>query len=49
VGDVVQGTLLLVVVGLLAIRRWRVHRSDRPADETEPAPADELAVEGAPG
>ena len=48
-GDVVQGTLLLVVVGLLAIRRWRVHRSDRPADDAEAAPADELAVEGAPG
>ncbi|MFN8619841.1 MAG: ABC transporter permease [Chloroflexota bacterium] len=49
VGDVVQGTLLLVVVGLLAIRRWRVHRSDRPADESEPPPDDERHVEGAPG
>jgi ABC-type uncharacterized transport system permease subunit len=48
-GDVVQGTLLLVVVGLLAIRRWRVHRSDQPADEAEPPPIDEIAVEGAPG
>jgi hypothetical protein len=49
VGDVVQGTLLLVVVGLLAIRRWRVHRADRPADDAEAAPPDELHVEVAPG
>jgi general nucleoside transport system permease protein len=48
-GAVVQGTLLLVVVGLLAIRRRRVLRTDRPADETEPAPVDEVGVEGAPG
>jgi len=47
-GDVVQGTLLLVVVGLLAMRRWRVHRSDRPADEAESAPGDEIGVEVAP-
>ena len=40
---------VLVVVGLLAVRRWRVHRSDRPADESEPPPTDEIAVEGAPG
>lgn len=44
-GDVVQGTLLLVVVALLAIRRWRVTRSDRPADEAEPAPADQAHIE----
>jgi simple sugar transport system permease protein len=34
VGAVVQGTLLLVVVGLLAVRRWRVTRRDRPPEET---------------
>jgi simple sugar transport system permease protein len=39
VGDVVQGTLLLVVVGAVAIYRWRTTREDdRPADEGEPAP-----------
>jgi general nucleoside transport system permease protein len=45
---VVQGALLLTVVALLAIRRWRVRRDERPADEAEPAPADELHVETAP-
>ena len=39
VGDVVQGTLLLVVVGALAVYRWRTTREDdRPADEGEPRP-----------
>jgi ABC-type uncharacterized transport system permease subunit len=39
VGDVVQGTLLLVVIGAVAIWRWRAHRSDeRPPDEGEPPP-----------
>ncbi len=39
VGDVVQGTLLLVVVGAVAIYRWRTTREDdRPPDEGEPAP-----------
>jgi simple sugar transport system permease protein len=37
VGDVVQGTLLLVVVGAVAVYRWRTTREDdRPADEGEP-------------
>jgi simple sugar transport system permease protein len=49
VGEVVQGTLLLVVVGILAVRRWRVTRSDRPADEAEPSPTDGVRVEAAPG
>lgn len=49
-GEVVMGTLLLVVVGLLAVRRWRVHRTDRPADEAEPAPPpDERGLEASPG
>jgi len=39
VGDVVQGTMLLVVVGAVAIYRWRTTREDdRPADEGEPEP-----------
>jgi simple sugar transport system permease protein len=39
VGDVVQGTLLLVVVGAVAIYRWRTTREDdRPPDEGEPEP-----------
>ena len=39
VGDVVQGTLLLVVIGALAVYRWRTTREDdRPADEGEPEP-----------
>ena len=38
-GDVVQGTLLLVVVGALAVYRWRTTREDdRPPDEGEPEP-----------
>jgi general nucleoside transport system permease protein len=38
-GDVVQGTLLLVVVGAVAIYRWRTSREDeRPPDEGEPQP-----------
>ena len=32
-GDVVQGVLLLVTVGLLAVRHARIARSDRPPDE----------------
>jgi ABC-type uncharacterized transport system permease subunit len=40
-GAVVQGTLLLVTIGAVAIYRWRAHRDDeRPADEGE-APPDE--------
>ena len=39
VGDVVQGTLLLVVIGALAVYRWRTTREDdRPPDEGEPEP-----------
>jgi ABC-type uncharacterized transport system permease subunit len=39
IGDVVQGTLLLVVVGALAVYRWRTTREDdRPPDEGEPEP-----------
>ena len=49
IGAVVQGVILLSVVGLLAIRRRRIARADRPADEAEPPPADELHTEGAPG
>ena len=38
-GDVVQGTLLLVTIGAVAIFRWRTTREhDRPADEGEPPP-----------
>lgn len=38
-GAVVQGTLLLVTIGAVAIYRWRAHRDDeRPADEGEPPP-----------
>ncbi len=38
-GDVVQGTLLLVVIGAVAIYRWRTSREDeRPPDEGEPLP-----------
>jgi simple sugar transport system permease protein len=48
VGEVVQGTLLLVVVGLLALRRRRIARTDRPADESEPAPTDLIGLEVAP-
>jgi ABC-type uncharacterized transport system permease subunit len=45
-GDVVQGTLLLVVIGAVAIYRWRTRRGDeRPADEGEPPPDE---PEGAP-
>jgi len=52
VGAVVQGTLLLVVIGALALYRARTRREEeRPADEGEPPP-DEPAglppVEGAP-
>jgi general nucleoside transport system permease protein len=42
-GAVVQGTLLLVTIGSVAIYRWRAHRTDEPPpDEGEP-PADEPA------
>ena len=34
-GEVVQGVLLLVTVGLLAVRHGRVTRSDPPPDEAE--------------
>jgi simple sugar transport system permease protein len=38
-GDVVQGTLLLVVIGAVAIYRWRATREEeRPPDEGEPPP-----------
>ena len=38
-GDVVQGVLLLTVIGAVAIYRWRTSREDeRPADEGEPPP-----------
>jgi general nucleoside transport system permease protein len=47
--EVVQGTLLLVVVGLLALRRWRIVRAGPPEDEPEPASNDERRVELAPG
>jgi general nucleoside transport system permease protein len=47
-GAVVQGTLLLAVVGLLALRRWRVRRDEPPPDETEPPPDDERHLELAP-
>ena len=41
VGDLVQGTLLLVVVGAVAVYRWRSSREDdRPPDEGEPEPED---------
>jgi simple sugar transport system permease protein len=36
-GAVVQGTLLLVTVGLLAVRRNRVARSESPPDALEPS------------
>ncbi len=49
IGAVVQGVILLCVVGLLAIRRRRISRTDRPADEAEPQPADSQHLEGAPG
>ena len=56
VGDVVQGTLLLVVVGALAVYRWRSSReNDRPPDEGESeqgeppeGPADPAPVEAPP-
>jgi simple sugar transport system permease protein len=45
-GDVVQGTLLLVVIGAVAVYRWRTSREDeRPPDEGEPPPGE---PEGAP-
>lgn len=47
-GRVVQGALLLTVVGLLAVRRWSYIREEPPADEAEPEPSDELGVERAP-
>jgi general nucleoside transport system permease protein len=45
---VVQGALLITVVALLAVRRWRIGRADRPADETEPQAVGEAHVETAP-
>ncbi len=40
-GDVVQGTMLLVVIGAVAIYRWRASREDeRPPDEGEPSPGE---------
>ena len=43
-GDVVQGMLLLVTVGLLAARRSLSGRSERPPDEGEPEPDAELEL-----
>jgi ABC-type uncharacterized transport system permease subunit len=40
-GDVLQGVLLLVTVGLLAVQHRRVSRSDAPSDE-EPTPDPQL-------
>jgi len=38
-GEVVQGTLLLVIIAAVAIYRWRSSREEeRPADEGEPPP-----------
>ena len=51
-GEVVQGTLLLVIIGALAVYRWRSSREDeRPADEGEPPPDEPGSLppaEGAP-
>jgi simple sugar transport system permease protein len=41
-GAVVQGTLLLSVVGLLALRRWRVRREEPPPADAERAPTDDV-------
>lgn len=39
-GAVVQGALLLVTIGAVAIYRWRTHRTDEPPpDEGQPPPA----------
>ena len=43
-GDVVQGMLLLVTVGLLAARRSLSGRSERPPDGGEPEPDAELEL-----
>ena len=43
-GDVVQGMLLLVTVGLLAARRTLTGRSERPPDEGEPEPDEGLEL-----
>jgi simple sugar transport system permease protein len=50
-GAVVQGTLLLVVIGALALHRARArHDDERPADEGEPTPAEPKGIpaEGPP-
>jgi simple sugar transport system permease protein len=51
-GDVVEGTLLLVTIGALALYRRRASREDeRPPDEGEPAPegpAGQAPVEASP-
>jgi general nucleoside transport system permease protein len=50
-GAVVQGTLLLVVIGALALHRARArHDDERPADEGEPPPAEPKGIpaEGPP-
>ncbi len=44
-GAVVQGALLLVVIGALALHRARARRFDeRPADEGEPPPAEPKGI-----
>ena len=50
-GAVVQGTLLLVVIGALALHRARArHDDERPADEGEPPPVEPKGIpaEGPP-
>jgi general nucleoside transport system permease protein len=49
-GAVVEGTLLLVVIGALALRRHRSRQQDeRPADEGEPPPAEPQSTASAEG
>jgi general nucleoside transport system permease protein len=49
-GAVVEGTLLLVVIGALALRRSRSRQEDeRPADEGEPPPVEPTSMARAEG
>jgi simple sugar transport system permease protein len=49
-GAVVEGTLLLAVIGALALRRARSRQEDeRPADEGEPPPAEPKSMAPAEG
>jgi simple sugar transport system permease protein len=49
-GAVVEGTLLLVVIGALALRRARSRQEDeRPADEGEPPPVEPTSMAQAEG